>query len=79
MLVRGTPMARSEHVTELLDAAARGEAGAEAALLERVYGELQRLAGGLIAREAPGCSLQATILVHDPPDAVEVPMLAARA
>jgi RNA polymerase sigma factor (TIGR02999 family) len=54
------------HVTRLLDAANRGEAGATEELLPLVYEELRRLARGQMRGEAPGGqTMQATALVHE--------------
>ena len=52
-------------VTRVLDAAARGDANAAAALLPLVYEELRKLAARRLTREAPGQTLQATALVHE--------------
>ncbi|HYH64623.1 MAG TPA: ECF-type sigma factor [Urbifossiella sp.] len=52
-------------VTEVLAAAARGEAGAAAELLPLVYAELRRLAAARLAAEAPGHTLDPTALVHE--------------
>jgi RNA polymerase sigma factor (TIGR02999 family) len=52
-------------VTRLVEAAARGEAGAAEELLPLVYDELRRLAAARLAREAPGQTLQPTALVHE--------------
>ena len=51
--------------TTMLDAIAKGDAKAPAALLDFVYNELRRLAASKLAREAPGQTLQATALVHE--------------
>jgi RNA polymerase sigma factor (TIGR02999 family) len=55
----------SAAVTQLLDAAAAGDAQAAGRLLPLVYDELRRLAVQKLARERPGHSLQATALVHE--------------
>lgn len=52
-------------ITQLLDAAAVGDARAAADLLRLVYHELRRLATARLAAEAPGQTLQATALVHE--------------
>ena len=52
-------------VTQLLDAASRGEANAADELLPLVYEELRRLAAGYLAQERPGHTLQPTALVHE--------------
>lgn len=50
---------------QLLSDVGRGDAAAAERLLAAVYDELHRLARGLLAKEAPGISLQATMLVND--------------
>lgn len=52
-------------VTQLLEAAAAGQAGATDALLPVVYDELRRLAAALMSRERAGQTLQPTALVHE--------------
>src|SRR5271166_62700 len=52
-------------VTQLLDAANRGDRRAAAELLPLVYDELRKLAAARMAAEAPGHSLDATALVHE--------------
>ena len=52
-------------VTRLLEAAERGEREAEEQLLNLVYSELHRIAQQKLAGEAPGQTLQPTVLVHD--------------
>jgi RNA polymerase sigma factor (TIGR02999 family) len=52
-------------VTQLLEAAAAGDAKAAAALLPIVYDELRKLAAARMAEEKPGQTLQATALVHE--------------
>ncbi|HET6575569.1 MAG TPA: sigma-70 family RNA polymerase sigma factor [Fimbriiglobus sp.] len=52
-------------VTQLLDAAAAGDAKAAAELLPLVYAELRALAAHHLAGEKPGQTLQATALVHE--------------
>jgi RNA polymerase sigma factor (TIGR02999 family) len=52
-------------VTQLLDAAGRGEARAAEQLLPRVYDELRRLAVHYLQAEKPGQTLQPTALVHE--------------
>lgn len=51
--------------TTLLSAVGTGDRGAEARLLELVYGELRALAAQKLAHERPGQTLQATALVHE--------------
>jgi RNA polymerase sigma factor (TIGR02999 family) len=53
------------HVTELLNAAERGDPQAAGQLLPLVYDELRRLAARQLGHEKPGQTLQATALVHE--------------
>lgn len=59
------PVRDPEQVTQLLDAAGRGERWASEQLLPVVYDELRRMASGLMSREKPGQTLQPTALVHE--------------
>ncbi|MFO0808668.1 MAG: ECF-type sigma factor [Gemmataceae bacterium] len=52
-------------VTQLLEAAHRGDRHAAAELLPLVYGELRKLAAAKLAQEKPGQTLDATALVHE--------------
>src|SRR5260370_10380812 len=52
-------------VTQILDAAKRGDPQAAAQLLPLVYDELRRLAAAKLAHEKPGQTLDATALVHE--------------
>ncbi|MFH0981790.1 MAG: ECF-type sigma factor [Planctomycetota bacterium] len=52
-------------VTQLLDAAAQGDATAANRLWSVIYDELHRLAQAQMAQEGPGCSLQTTALVNE--------------
>jgi RNA polymerase sigma factor (TIGR02999 family) len=52
-------------LTQILEAARRGEPSAANELLPLVYEELRRLAAHKMASEAPGQTLQATALVHE--------------
>ncbi len=52
-------------ITQLLEAAARGEGEAAGRLLPLVYDELRRLAAGYLDQERPGQTLQPTALVHE--------------
>jgi len=52
-------------VTQLLEAANRGDQRAAADLLPLVYDELRKLAAAKVAREKPGQTLDATALVHE--------------
>ncbi|MFT3878910.1 MAG: ECF-type sigma factor [Gemmatales bacterium] len=52
-------------ITQMLDAAARGDRSAFHALLPRVYDELRTLAARQMASEQPGQTLQPTALVHE--------------
>jgi len=59
------PTPRSE-ITQLLHALGDGEGSAgRARVFELVYGELRRVASGLLARERAGHTLQPTALVHE--------------
>jgi RNA polymerase sigma factor (TIGR02999 family) len=53
------------NVTQILNAAGRGEALAANELLSLVYKELRRVAAAKMASEASGQTLQATALVHE--------------
>ncbi len=52
-------------VTRILDAIEAGDPQAAGKLLPLVYDELRKLAGGHMANEAPGHTLNATALVHE--------------
>jgi RNA polymerase sigma factor (TIGR02999 family) len=52
-------------VTQILSAIEQGDTYAAEQLLPLVYEELRRLATQMMAREAPGQTLQATALVHE--------------
>lgn len=52
-------------VTPRPEALRAGDARAEAALLESLYGELRQLARAKMAREQPGQTLQPTALIHE--------------
>jgi len=53
-------------VTTLLQAAHRGDRGAEEELFHRLYGDLKRLAHAQLARGGrPGDTLDTTVLVHE--------------
>jgi len=52
-------------VTQLIEKAQAGDAGAAEALLPLVYSELRRLAASELARESPGHTLAPTALVHE--------------
>jgi RNA polymerase sigma factor (TIGR02999 family) len=52
-------------VTQLLEAASRGDRKAAAELLPLVYTELRKLAAAKLADEKPGQTLDATALVHE--------------
>lgn len=51
--------------TEALSAAQTGDAAARARLVEVVYEELRRVAGGMMKRERPDHTLQPTALVNE--------------
>src|SRR3954454_563093 len=53
-------------VTHILSAIEQGDPQAAAQLLPLVYDELRKLAAHKLAQEAPGQTLQATALVHEP-------------
>ena len=53
------------HVTQILQAAGRGDRRAVEDLLPLVYGELKKLAAARMAHEAAGHTLQPTALVHE--------------
>ncbi|MCA9284272.1 MAG: sigma-70 family RNA polymerase sigma factor [Phycisphaerales bacterium] len=55
----------NEKVTLLLERAAAGSDSAAGELLELVYEELRRLAGGMFRDQRPGGTLQPTALVHE--------------
>jgi RNA polymerase sigma factor (TIGR02999 family) len=55
----------SETVARLLQEWRDGDDSAYERLIPLVYGELRRLARGQLRREAPGHSLQPTLLVHE--------------
>jgi len=52
-------------ITQVLQAAARGDAKGAEELLPLVYDELRKLAAAKMAQEKPGQTLQATALVHE--------------
>lgn len=52
-------------VTRLLEQAGKGDAHAREDLTQAVYGELRRLAGGLMSRERAHHTLQPTALVNE--------------
>ncbi|MFO1051053.1 MAG: ECF-type sigma factor [Planctomycetota bacterium] len=52
-------------VTRILEQIRDGDTSASERLLREVYDELRRLAGGRLARERSGQTLQATALVHE--------------
>jgi RNA polymerase sigma factor (TIGR02999 family) len=58
-------MAGAAQVTELLAHARRGDADATEKLVPLLYGELRRMAAGLMARERRAATLQPTALVHE--------------
>src|SRR5271154_7043242 len=53
------------NLTQLIEAAQKGDRQAAADLLPLVYAELRKLAAAKMAAEAPGHTLDATALVHD--------------
>ena len=54
-----------DSVTQMLQAASRGDAQAAAELLPLVYAELRKLADSWMAKLSPGQTLQPTALVHE--------------
>ena len=58
-------MPRGDDVTVLLAQWRKGSAEAEAQLMERVQGELRRLAAGYMRRERAGQTLQPTAVVNE--------------
>jgi RNA polymerase sigma-70 factor (ECF subfamily) len=52
-------------VTRILARVREGDEAAQAELFELVYGQLQRLAQGIVRHERPGHTLQATALLHE--------------
>ena len=54
-----------EQITQILNAAAAGDACASEQLLPLVYGELRKLAAARMAKTPPGNTLQPTALVHE--------------
>src|SRR6516225_8953835 len=61
----GTHVTSGSDVTLLLKRWRKGSREAEAALMERVYGELRRLAAGYMRRERVGKTLQPTAVVNE--------------
>lgn len=59
------PLTSMNEITLVLQSVGRGEGGASEELMPLVYEELRRLAAARMAREAPGQTLQATVLVHE--------------
>lgn len=55
----------SSPITQLLDAAALGDAAAANRLWPAIHEELHHLARAQLAHEGPGCSLQTTSLVNE--------------
>ena len=58
-------MVERPHVTDLLDAVARGDDGARDQLFERVYLELKRIARGQLRRSGDWISVNPTTLLHE--------------
>ena len=58
-------MAERPHVTDLLDAVARGEENARNELFERVYQELKRIARSQLRRSGDWMSVNPTTLLHE--------------
>jgi len=60
-----THVTSGNDVTQLLKRWRKGSPEAEAALMERVHGELRRLAAGYMRRERAGRTLQPTAVVNE--------------
>lgn len=58
-------MAERPHVTDLLDAVARGEDNARNQLFDRVYQELKRIARSQLRRSGDWMSVNPTTLLHE--------------
>jgi RNA polymerase sigma factor (TIGR02999 family) len=58
-------VSRTGEITRWLEAMREGDPKAEEELLSRVYHELRAIAGAMMAREAPGQTLQPTALVDE--------------
>jgi RNA polymerase sigma factor (TIGR02999 family) len=56
---------RPGDLTAILDEARSGGPGARERLVRAIYAQLRRTAGGLMRRERPGHTLQASALVHE--------------
>jgi RNA polymerase sigma factor (TIGR02999 family) len=54
-----------DQLTALLDAVRAGHEGATDRLVRAIYGELRRIARGLMRHERPGHTLQPSALVHE--------------
>jgi RNA polymerase sigma-70 factor (ECF subfamily) len=67
MLYTGLTIQMESHgeITQVLRRLRSGEKGAEAELIQLVYGELHRIAVGKLRRERPGHTLQPTALVNE--------------
>src|SRR5580765_5573573 len=61
----GSQATSGNDVTQLLKRWRKGSPEAESALMERVYGELRRLAAGYMRRERAGKTLQPTAVVNE--------------
>src|SRR4051812_27114301 len=56
---------RPGDLTALLDEVRTGRADSRDRLVAAIYGQLRRIAGGLMRRERPGHTLQPSALVHE--------------
>src|SRR3954470_5673095 len=54
-----------ERLTDILGGVRAGRPGDRDRLVRAIYGELRRIAGGLMRRERPGHTLQPSALVHE--------------
>jgi RNA polymerase sigma factor (TIGR02999 family) len=59
------PVAGTGEITRLLEEMREGDAEAAEELMSHVYRQLRTLAAAMMAREAPGQTLQPTALVHE--------------
>lgn len=58
-------LAEMSEITQILEAARRGDPQAASQLFSLVYDELRKLAAQMLAHEKPGQTLDATALVHE--------------
>jgi RNA polymerase sigma-70 factor (ECF subfamily) len=65
LVAAATPDPDRDSITELLKQISGGDREAQARLIDRVYGELRRLAASYMRRERADHSIQPTALVHE--------------